>query len=140
MSIAVSGAAIERITPVNTAAGTSVSDFSGSYAAGRASAEISCGEDGSVSIVVRWGSSAWTTAIWTMSGKLDFETMTLEYSDCVKKTETYGDSGELESAEISFENGSGRFVFGVDMKTVTWYDDNSDFGSLEFEKLPDIEP
>ena len=87
MSIAVSGAVAGRISSEKTAAEASVSELCGSYAAGRASAEISCGEDGSVSIVVRWGSSAWTTAVWTMSGKLDFETMTLEYSDCVKKSE-----------------------------------------------------
>ena len=83
-------------------------------------------------ITIDWGSSAWELGRWVMSGKLDLDTLTVEYADCVFKTLTYGDDGELVSEVVGYENGTGRIVFHND-GTFTWKGDQSEQEDLVFE-------
>ena len=106
-------------------------NFIGEYASGRASALVEAKGAEDAKITIEWGSSAWELTRWVMSGRLDADTLTLEYTDCVKTTLTYADSGELVSETVKYENGTGRIIFLTD-GTFTWKGDQSEQEDLTF--------
>ncbi len=116
-----------------------VMNFIGPYVSGRARALVECVGDDGAKITIEWGGSAWELARWVMSGRLDTDTLTVEYSDCVKSIVTYGDGGSLVSEDVEYENGSGRVVFGEDL-TLTWQGDQSEQENLIFEWAWEPEP
>ena len=109
-----------------------VMNFIGEYASDRASAIVEAEGKENAKITIEWGSSAWELARWTMSGKLDTDSLTVEYSDCVLQTLTYADGGELVSEVTEYENGTGCIVFNDD-GTFTWKGDQSEQEDLVFE-------
>ena len=109
-----------------------VMNFIGEYAAGRAHARIEADGAENARITIEWSSSAWELTRWVMSGKLNNETLTVDYTDCVKSKVTYGDSGELVSEVTEYENGTGKIVFAGD-STFTWKGDQSEQEELVFE-------
>ena len=108
-----------------------VMNFIGEYAAGRAHARVEAEGAENARITIEWGSSAWELTRWVMSGKLDTETLTVDYTDCVKSNVTYGDGGALVSAVTEYENGTGKIVFAED-GTFTWKGDQSEQEDLVF--------
>ena len=99
-----------------------VMNFIGYYGPGRPTIFVECeGTDGA-RINVHWSSSAWENSEWTMSGKLDTDTLTVEYEDAVRTDRVYSDSGEISSETVIYENGTGRFIFNQD-GSLTWMDD-----------------
>ena len=114
----------------------SLIDFIGDYRCDRAHAYVeSIGPD-SVRITIDWGGSAWETANWLITGTLDADTMTVNYSGCSKSVFTYNDGGQLVSEEVEYEDGTGTVVFNDD-GTFTWHEDQSESGTdMVFEKLP----
>ena len=109
-----------------------VMNFVGEYASGRASALVEAQGAGNAKITIEWGSSAWETARWMMSGRFDEETLTVEYADCVKAILTYSDDGELVSEAVEYENGTGAIVFGEGL-SFTWKGDQSEREDLVFK-------
>ena len=98
-----------------------VMNFVGTYACDRASVFVEAdGADGA-KLTVRWGSSAWEHSEWTMSGKFDPETLTIEYSDCVRKDVAFAEDGSVDSETVVFENGVGTVHFEND--NLYWKDD-----------------
>ena len=112
-------------------------DFIGDdYQCDRAHANVESIGDDSVRITIDWGGSAWETANWLITGTLDADTMTVNYSGCSKSVFTYNDGGQLVSEEVEYEDGTGTVVFNDD-GTFTWHEDQSESGTdMVFEKLP----
>lgn len=113
-----------------------VMNFVGAYQCERARALVECSGSRGAKVTIEWGSSAWELARWIITGDLDPDTFTVEYSDCVKSIVTYDDSGELAKEEIEYENGTGSIVFH-ESGTFTWHEDQSEYGvDMEFEWVP----
>ena len=100
-----------------------VMNFIGTYVMGRAALTVESGDDeDGAKVSVVWSSSASESSEWTMSGKLDADTLTMEYEDCVKKNLTFGEDGKVAEESTEYENGKGRIIFNED-GTLTWEDD-----------------
>jgi len=100
-----------------------VMNFIGTYACGRAGMEVQAeGMDGA-RILVHWGSSAWESANWEMSGRLDPDTLVLTYADCKKTIVTFAEDGESSTETVEYENGTGTITFNGTDYSLTWQDD-----------------
>ena len=98
-----------------------VMNFVGTYASGRASVLVEAdGADGA-KLTVNWGSSAWEHSEWIMSGKFDPDTLTIEYSDCVRTDYAFNEDGSVKSETVVYENGFGTVHFEND--DLYWKDD-----------------
>ena len=108
-----------------------VMNFVGAYQCGRAHALVECdGADGA-RITIEWGSSAWELTRWVITGPLDPEALTLDYTGCVMTVLTWNDEGELADETVVYEDGTGRVTFGGD-GSFTWREDRSEREPLRF--------
>ena len=103
-----------------------VMNFIGSYAVGRANIDVSCEGQSDAKFLVTWGSSAFETSSWEMSGTLDWDTLTVPYSNCTRTDIVFGEDGS-ESDNVVYENGTGSFTFHDD-GSLTWQDDMENAG------------
>ena len=116
-----------------------VMNFIGEYQCDRAHALVEPFDKEEAWITIDWGGSANETAHWDILGRLDTDTLTIEYSNCTKSIITYDENGEIESLEPEYEDGSGTIVFGDD-GTFTWHENQSESGDdMVFEWIP-VEP
>ena len=104
----------------------------GEYASDRAKARVECEGDEDARITIEWGGSDAGLARWVMSGRLDTDTMTVEYDNCVKTIVTYGEDGKIAGETTEYENGTGSIVFGED-NTFTWKSGQPDEEEMFFE-------
>ena len=105
-----------------------VMNFVGPYAADRANMLVEpLGDNGAV-VQVSWANSAAEQVVWTMSGPLDADTLTMEYADCVKTTRVYQSDGSVASETVEYENGTGRILFNGTDSTIAWEDDQENAG------------
>lgn len=114
-----------------------VMNFIGEYQCERAHATVECIGTDEALITIEWGDSAWSLARWDVFGRLDLDTLTIEYSNCTKTYVTYGDDGEISNQEVEYYDGTGTIVFHDD-GTFTWHDDQSAYGDYDmlFEWVP----
>ena len=113
-----------------------VMNFIGNYQCDRASATVECSGSEDAWITIKWGSSAWELTQWDIVGRLDTDTLSIEYSGSTKRNLVYDDNGDLKSEEIVYEDGSGTIVFNDD-GTFTWHEDLSENAAdMVFEWLP----
>ena len=106
-------------------------NFIGPYVSDRAHALVEAEGKENAKITIEWGSSAWETAKWVMSGRLDPDTLTVAYTDCVRSTLVYGDDGALTEETVEYKDGTGTIVFGEDL-TFTWKGDQDEQEDLVF--------
>ena len=101
-----------------------VMGFIGPYAYGRAGMYIEAGGGHDARVSVAWGSSAGEHSEWSMSGPFDEKTLTITYSNCVRKDIVFNENGDVESETIAYENGTGTITFldNGDLSLV-WKDD-----------------
>ena len=97
-----------------------VMNFIGIYSCDRASIQVEAKGKDEALFTINWSSSAFEHCEWVMSGKLDLDKLTVDYSDGVKRTIVYTSEGELDSDNVDYEDGSGTFTFSGN--TVTWKD------------------
>ncbi len=92
-------------------------------------------------ISVTWGGSAWERAEWSMSGRFDPETMSVSYTDGVKKIVSYKENGEVASEETEYTDGTGVVSFDAERWALTWQDDREQAaeGMVFMGGLPDEE-
>ena len=113
-----------------------VMNFIGEYQCDRAHALVECSGTEDALITIEWGGSAAETAHWDIYGRLNTETLTIEYSGVTKSIVTYDDSGEIVSQEPEYEDGTGTITFHDD-GTFTWHEDQSENGAdMVFEWVP----
>ena len=113
-----------------------VMNFIGEYQSGRAHATVDCFGKEDAWIAIEWGGSAWELARWDIVGRLDTETLTIDYSGCTKSIVTFDENGEVKSQEPEYEDGTGTITFHND-GTFTWHEDQSAYGTdMVFEWAP----
>ena len=84
---------------------------------------VECKGADSAAVTVMWPVSNGEVSCWTMTGKLDAETLTVDYTDGVHKTLVYGEDGKIASETGIYENGKGRVSFHAEDNTVVWIDE-----------------
>lgn len=102
-----------------------VMNFVGAYECGRMSAKVDCFESEEAWITIENHDSDDETIQWDIVGRLDLETLTIEYTGCTKSVITYDADGDVASQEPEYEDGTGTIVFGDD-GTFTWHEDQSE--------------
>ncbi len=113
-----------------------VMNFIGEYQCDRAHALVECSGYEDAWITIEWGGSAAELARWDIVGRLDTETLTIQYSGVSKMIVTYDENGEIANQEAEYEDGTGTIVFGND-GTFTWHEDQSEYGNdMVFEWVP----
>ena len=105
-----------------------VMNFIGEYQCDRAHAKVECFDKNEAWITIDWPGSATETAHWDIVGKLDLETLKIEYTGCSKQIFVYDEEGNVVSEEQEYGDGTGSIVFGND-STFTWHEDQSATGS-----------
>ena len=102
-----------------------VMNFIGNYAMDRATILVESEGMEDAKITVRWSGSAWEHAEWVMTGKFDADKLTVDYQNAVKTEYKYSETGELESEEVIYDDGTGTFTFAAEddgSTTLTWDD------------------
>ena len=113
-----------------------VMNFVGNYQCDRARALVECAGNEDAFITIDWGSSAWELTRWLIYGRLDTETLTIDYAGCSKTLLVYDENGEIKSQESEYEDGTGTIAFHED-GTFTWHEDQSEYGrDMVFEWVP----
>ena len=113
-----------------------VMNFVGNYQCDRARALVECAGNEDAFITIDWGSSAWELTRWLIVGRLDTETLTIDYSGCSKTSLVHDENGEIKSQEAEYEDGTGTVVFRED-GTFIWHEDQSESGQdMVFEWVP----
>ena len=100
-----------------------VMNFIGNYDCERAHMTVECEGTDSAKVTVLWGSGAWDDSLWTMSGKLDTQTLTVDYTNGKRSNRHFNEDGTLAEETVVYENGTGKIVFHPDVNSVTWQDD-----------------
>ena len=100
-----------------------VMNFIGVYGGGRPSILVECEGQENAKFTVTWGSSAFESSEWTMSGKLDLDTLTVAYDNCTRIDRVFKEDGSAETETVVYENGTGRVVFDAEHYSLTWEDD-----------------
>ena len=98
-----------------------IMNFVGTYAKDRASILVEADGMQESKFTIMWGSSAAEHSEWTMTGVLNTETLTVDYTDAVKKNVVFNEDGTVASEEVVYENGKGSFKF--EGSTLTWTDE-----------------
>ena len=106
-----------------------VMNFIGSYSNGRASMTVSAmGKDQAV-ITISWGSSAFETVKWEISGTVmqDEDMVVLNYQNCTCENIIFNEDSSLYQDVTAYTNGAGTIRFGGNM--AVWNDEQ--VGSAE---------
>ena len=115
-----------------------VMNWIGRYSAGRPWAEVECYGKDSARILIHWSSSYAEYTEWEIIGKLDPDTLTIRYTDAVKKTITYTDE-ETFTETVDYEDGTGTIVFDQGT-SFTWHEDQSEDGGDLVFRWAEAEP
>ena len=90
-----------------------VMNFAGNYQSGRCSLTITPSGKNEAVITATWGNSASSASEWTMHASYNGDTYRLLYGDCVKKTVTYDENGNVVNETVDYTGGVGRLqLFG----------------------------
>ena len=88
----------------------------------RAVMEIRGGKGKTYQIHVHWGSTAFESENWTMTGTFNDTTGELTYKDCKRVTTTLDEADGPEQEEVHYTNGSGKFIYKNG--ELSWHADN----------------
>jgi hypothetical protein len=73
--------------------------------------EIRGGKGKTYQIHVHWGSTAFESDNWTMTGTFNDTTGELTYKDCKRVTTTLNEEDGPETEEVHYTNGTGKFLY-----------------------------
>ena len=107
-------------------------NFIGPYTCGRATANVSVSSDGIVSIEISNPFDAATVYHWTMSGKMNPDTLTVEFENCIKIVEHLDPEEGQPDRESAYKYGAGMLSFADTDDadpTFVWYDETENAGS-----------
>ena len=88
----------------------------------RATMEVRGGKDQSYQIHIHWGSTAFETDDWTMTGTFNDSTGELTYKNCTHKTITLSEEDGPETEEVHYTGGTGKFLYSNG--ELRWHADN----------------
>ena len=113
-----------------------VMNFVGEYQCGEVRARVECSGWEDARIVIERDLSARETTSWFISGRLDTDTLRVEYPGCAKVTVVLDDDGEVKSDETENEEIPGVIAFHDD-GTFTWHRESPETGEdMVFEWVP----
>ena len=113
-----------------------VMNYVGEYQCGEAHASVECFGKEDAWITIDRANSESELVRWVILGRLDEETLAIEYSGSSKLVLTYNEDGEVTNEEIVYEDGTGTVTFHND-GAFTWHEDASETGEdLIFELAP----
>ena len=121
------------VTPSEEEGKNPAAEFAGTYSGGRPNATVACEGTDSARIEISWSSSYAEHSEWVIVGKLDPETLTIQYSGGVMKTITYLDEENFNEV-VNYTNGSGTVKFSED-GTMIWTENNSANGPVTFQRV-----
>lgn len=99
-------------------------ELSGDYGLADRAIQTKVNDNGNVSFEVLWLDDRLGLVHWTMSGHLDRESLSVEYTDCTKTMLSQKVGEESSSAEeVAYHDGTGRFQFDREANTLQWEDD-----------------
>lgn len=118
----------------------SLGEFEGRYASYRAQITIEAVGEDELSAKVSWGSSAFESAEWEMTGKYDADANGFAYSDARKFILTFhSEDDEEPTEETVYEHGRGfvSFYEKDGEKYLKWFDlEERNAEPVEFEAIP----
>ncbi len=88
-----------------------VMNFIGDYMSDRCTIHVEASGKDEAVFTVNWGSSGTERTIWTMSGPLDPDTLTVTYSNAVKTDIVLQDDNLPEQETVLYKDGKGSFAF-----------------------------
>lgn len=100
-----------------------VMNFVGPYIADGAEMEVSASGKSDAEFKVTWSKEDSSVSVWTMSGELNTDTFTVEYSNCEKKECVCNEDGSVESETTVYDDGTGRIIFNPQDGTLVWEDE-----------------
>lgn len=98
-----------------------VMNFVGPYACDRATVLVECQGESDAVFTVTWSTSATESSTWTMSGTLDTEKLTVNYTNGTRTDGVWADDGTGEET-VAYTDGTGTFTFD-DAGNLTWNDE-----------------
>ena len=99
----------------------------------RAALVVTKTDDGKYEMNISWSESAFVSEEWTLT--CAFDEGSYNYFDCVCKSVTFNEAGQVTDQKTLYENGSGRFV--LEDGSLKWYEGESKEVKCSFELLPD---
>lgn len=105
-----------------------VMNLVGTYVTEKATMNVQSNDKGEADITIEWPESVTSYTTWTMTGTLNSENMTVEYSNCVKTIFKLNDTGEVANKDIKYKNGKGKIVFNMNNATASWDDSQEHIG------------
>ena len=99
-----------------------VMNFIGEYSNGRAMMNVSAKGQNEAFVTVSWGSSAFETTTWSMSGKVTQvgDSLVMQYDDCNCESFFFSEDGTTSQSVTEYTNGSGTITFEGDQ--AVWAD------------------
>lgn len=88
----------------------------------RATMEVRGGKNNVYRIHVHWGSTAFESENWTMTGTFNDSTGELTYKDCRRVTTTLDEADGPEQEDVHYTNGTGKFIYKNG--ELSWHADN----------------
>ena len=104
-----------------------VMNFIGNYECGDLRARVECMGYEDAWITIRRDDGSQTATEWDITGRLDTDTLTIEYFGSMKAAVTLDEVGEEESRDMEYGDGSGTITFRED-GSFLWHDDQSETG------------
>ncbi len=113
-----------------------LADYVGDYQSDRCTISVTDEGNNTAKIKVHWGSSAFESAEWEMTGDFDADTMRIRYTDAVKTIVVFDENGTQTEAKEEYNDGYGRLQFHTD-GTMSWQDEKEadQLVGMVFEKL-----
>ena len=110
-----------------------VMNFIGPYASGDYRALVEAEGKDTAKITVECGDPARPVYRWVMSGPFDWDTLTVNYTNCVMYSFNWDDINTMPGPKVEYENGAGSVDFSNESLSFTWRNDNSDWEDVVFE-------
>ncbi|MBO6115274.1 MAG: hypothetical protein J6P57_09495 [Lachnospiraceae bacterium] len=101
--------------------GYTVQNILGTYVCDRATIMIASSGGDAVNVDITWGSSAFLSAEWTITGTFNPSDTSITYTNGILKYVEYAEDGSSQE-EIVYTDGSGSFVFDMSSNSLRWND------------------
>ena len=102
-----------------------IMNFVGDYTCDRASIHIEAlDETDKAKATVTWGSSAFETSEWVMTGTFDSQSLSFDYEDGIRTDYKYAENGDIEEQKEVYTGGKGHMAFTEgDTLELVWIDE-----------------
>ena len=122
-------------TAVTEAKENAAINFAGKYTCGRTTITVDATGSDNVMISVTSSGSAASRATWTMSGKFNPSSNSIEYNNCIKTEQLLDSKGKITEENIIYLDGKGELDFSG--STLRWKDNMDHFADKQIFRFND---